>query len=159
MIIYDKDKYVDMMVKFLEALGYQDVKKGEPESTINITAKKNGKNYAFACRYDIDAISGAAMNEFIETAKKTNASILVFMTNSSFSSSAKKAGDAAGVELWDRNYIDRVSIGLNVEYDENRAKKDNSSKAVAVVVVVIVVVALIAAAVLWGPDIMGVVKK
>ena len=61
---------------------------------------KDGKTYAFACRYDIDAINGSVMEEFITAAKKPGVDVLVFMTNSSFSTSAKKAGDAAGVERY-----------------------------------------------------------
>ena len=105
MIIHDKNNYVDMMYKVLEALGYQDLKKNSDESVVNILAKKAGKIYAFACRYDIDAISGPAMEEFVEAVKKPGIDVAVFMTNSSFSSAAKKAGEAAGIELWDRNYI------------------------------------------------------
>ena len=145
MIINDKNNYVDMMAKFVEALGYTDVKQSGDENIVNIMAKKDGRVYAFACRYDIDAISGKAMEEFIAAAKKPGVDVLVFMTNSSFSTSAKKAGDAAGVELWDRNYIDRMSIGVDVEYEKPVVKEKSHLKlyiAIAAVVVVVLIAAL-----------------
>lgn len=110
-----------------------------------MTGKKDGKTYAFACRYDIDAINGSVMEEFINAAKKPGVDVLVFMTNSSFSTSAKKAGDAAGVELWDRNYIDRMSIGVDVEYEKPVVKEKSHLKlyiAIAAVVVVVLIAAL-----------------
>ena len=83
MIINDKNNYVDMMAKFVEALGYTDVKQSGDENIVNIMAKKDGRVYAFACRYDIDAISGKAMEEFIAAAKKPGEHVQVYMTNSS----------------------------------------------------------------------------
>ena len=147
MIIHDKNNYVDMMVKFVEALGYTDVKQSGNDSVVSFVAKKDGRVYAFACRYDIDAISGKTMEEFIAAAKKPGVDVLVFMTNSSFSSSAKKAGDAAGVELWDRNHIDRISIGVDTRLEEpvidDRGGKKAGIIAAAAVVGVILVAALV----------------
>lgn len=146
MIIHDKNNYVDMMARILEALGYQDVKQNSGDNLVAITAKKDGRTYAFACRYDIDAISGSVMEAFIDAAKKPGVDVLVFMTNSSFSSAAKKAGEAAGVELWDRNHIDRISIGVDVEFEQPVVKRKSSRKiyiAVAAVVAVILIAALV----------------
>lgn len=145
MIIHDKNNYMDMMYKLLNALGYKDMKKNAEDSIVSMTGKKDGKTYVFACRYDIDAINGSVMEEFINAAKKPGVDVLVFMTNSSFSTSAKKAGDAAGVELWDRNYIDRMSIGVDVEYEKPVVKEKSHLKlyiAIAAVVVVVLIAAL-----------------
>lgn len=144
MIIHDKNNYVDMMYKVLEALGYQDLKKNSDESVVNILAKKAGKIYAFACRYDIDAISGPAMEEFVEAVKKPGIDVAVFMTNSSFSSAAKKAGEAAGIELWDRNYIDRMAIGVDVELEKPVIKKSSSNKTYVVLIAAVVIVLVVA---------------
>lgn len=146
MIIHDKNNYVDMMAKFVEALGYTDVKQSGSDSIVSFVAKKDGKVYAFACRYDIEAISGKAMEEFIAAAKKPGVDVLIFMTNSSFSSSAKKAGDAAGVELWDRNYIDRVSIGVDVKYENPIVREKGHTKLYIVIAAVVVVILLAALA-------------
>ncbi len=146
MIIRDKNNYVDMMYKILEALGYEELKKNADGSVVNLTAQKNGKTYAFACRYDIDAISGAAMEEFIDAVNKPGIDVPVFMTNSSFSSAAKKTGEAAGIELWDRNYIDRMSISVDVELEKPVVKKSSSKKTYIVVAVVIVAIIIAALA-------------
>ena len=141
----DKNNYMDMMYKLLNALGYKDMKKNAEDSIVSMTGKKDGKTYAFACRYDIDAINGSVMEEFINAAKKPGVDVLVFMTNSSFSTSAKKACDAAGVELWDRNYIDRMSIGVDVEYEKPAVKEKSHLKlyiAIAAVVAVVLIAAL-----------------
>ena len=155
MIINNKENYTEIMAKFIGALGYKDVKSSGNDSVVSMVAKKDGKVYAFACRYDIDAISGAAMEEFIRTAKKPGVDVLVFMTNSSFSSSAKKAGDAAGVELWDRNYIDRIAIGVDVRLEEP-VYRNESHKKVYIAIAVIAVIVLAAALVLYfNPSLFG----
>ncbi len=155
MIINDKDNYTEIMARFISALGYTDVKSAGNDSVVSMVAKKDGKIYAFACRYDIDAISGAAMEEFIRAAKKPEVDVLVFMTNSSFSSAAKKAGDAAGVELWDRNYIDRIAIGVDARLEEP-VYKEESHKKVYIAVAVVAVIVLAAAVVLYfNPDFFG----
>lgn len=155
MIINDKDNYTEIMTRFVSALGYTDVKSAGNDSVVSIVAKKDGKVYAFACRYDIDAISGAAMEEFIRTAKKPGVDVLVFMTNSSFSSAAKKAGDAAGVELWDRNYIDRIAIGVDARLEEP-VYKEVSHRKVYIAVAVVAVIVLAAAVVLYfNPHLFG----
>ena len=155
MIINDKDNYTEIMARVISALGYTDVKSAGNDSVVSMVAKKDGKIYAFACRYDIDAISGAAMEEFIRAAKKPEVDVLVFMTNSSFSSAAKKAGDAAGVELWDRNYIDRIAIGVDARLEEP-VYKEESHKKVYIAVAVVAVIVLAAAVVLYfNPDFFG----
>ena len=155
MIINNKENYTEIMAKFISALGYKDVKSSGNDSVVSMVAKKDGKVYAFACRYDIDAISGTAMEEFIRTAKKPGVDVLVFMTNSSFSSSAKKAGEAAGVELWDRNYIDRIAIGVDVRLEEPVYRNEGHKK-VYIAIAVIAVVVLAAAVVLYfNPSLFG----
>ena len=146
MIIHDKNNYMDMMYKLLNALGYTDLKKNPEDNIVSMLGKKDGKVYAFACRYDIDAISGSVMEEFINAAKKPGVDVLVFMTNSSFSSSAKKAGDAAGVELWDRNFIDRMSIGVDVEYEKPVIREKSHTKLYIAIIAVVVVILLVALA-------------
>ena len=155
MIIHDKNNYVDMMGRILEALGYSDIKRTGNDSIVSITAKKDGKVYAFACRYDIDAISGAVMEEFVKTAKKPGTDVLVFMTNSSFSLSAKKSGEAAGVELWDRNYIDRLTIGIDVRLEEPVYREEGHKKLYIAVAAAVVVVLAAALVLYFSPELFG----
>ena len=46
MIIHDKNNYMDMMYKLLNALGYKDMKKNTEDSIVSMTGKKDGKTYA-----------------------------------------------------------------------------------------------------------------
>ena len=46
MIIHDKNNYMDMMYKLLNALGYKDMKKNAEDSIVSMTGKKDGKTYA-----------------------------------------------------------------------------------------------------------------
>ena len=43
MIIHDKNNYMDMMYKLLNALGYKDMKKNAEDSIVSMTGKKDGK--------------------------------------------------------------------------------------------------------------------
>lgn len=158
MIINDKESYTAMMAKLIEALGYTDIKQAEQDSVVNMLAKKDGKVYAFACRYDIDAIKGSVMEEFINSANRSGIDGLVFMTNSSFSSSAKKAADAAGVELWDRNHIDRIAIGIDEKLEEPVVKEERH-RAVFIAVAVAAVILAAALALYFNPSILSFLKK
>ncbi len=158
MIINNKDNYIDMMAKLVEALGYKDIKKNDNDSAISITAKKDGKLYGFVCRYDIDAIKGKAMEEFIEACNKAKIDVPVYMTNSSFASSAKKLADAEGVLLWDRNYIDRIAIGVDVAFDRSEPKK-TSHTAFYITIAVLVTLILAATVVIYfNPTLFGLLK-
>ena len=48
MIIHDKNNYMDMMYKLLNALGYTDMKKNAGDNIVSMTGKKDGKTYAFS---------------------------------------------------------------------------------------------------------------
>ena len=84
------------------------------------------------------------MEEFVEAVKKPGIDVAVFMTNSSFSSAAKKAGEAAGIELWNRNYIDRMAIGVDVELEKPVIKKSSSNKNYIVLIAAVVIVLAVA---------------
>ena len=42
MIIHDKNNYMDMMYKLLNALGYTDMKKNAGDNIVSMTGKKDG---------------------------------------------------------------------------------------------------------------------
>lgn len=155
MLIYNKDKYAEIMAKFIAALGYKEVKGNSNDGVVDMVARKDGKVYAFACRYDIDAISGQAMEEFIQAARKQGVDVLVFMTNSSFSSAAKKAGEAAGVELWDRNYIDRIAIGVDVRLEEPAHRKESHRNVYIAIGIAAVIILAAAMALYFNPNLFG----
>ena len=52
MIIHDKNNYMDMMYKLLNALGYKDMKKNTEDSIVSMTGKKDGKTYVVINNYE-----------------------------------------------------------------------------------------------------------
>ncbi len=142
MIINDRNNFVPMIVKLLVGLGYENVNECEKEN-IDITATKDGVKYCFKCRYDIDAIGEKYINDLSRAAKAGNYDKAVFVTNSSFLSAAKKKGEADGIILWDRNTIDRLSIGVPASIQDRpvvRKKKKGLAIVLALVIVALLVV-------------------
>ena len=158
MIINNKDNYIGMMAELVEALGYKDIKQNGNDSPISITAKKNGKLYGFVCRYAIDAIKEKEMEEFIDACAKAKIDVPVFMTNSSFASSAKKVAEVKGVQLWDRNYIDRIAIGVDIRFDRSEPKKDSHKTFYIATVVVVTLILACAMLVYFNPTLFGLLK-
>lgn len=141
MVINDKNNFVSMVARLLKGLGYSDVKENTADSAIDITAVKDGENYCFKCRYDIDAVGSSYIKDFAEASG--NYDKRVFVTNSSFLSAAKKLGEEQGIILWDRNTIDRMYIGVSDSL-EDRREVVNGSKAPYVIAGVIAAVVIIA---------------
>lgn len=144
MIINDKNNFVPIVVRLLNGLGYKNVKEtGDQSEYIDITAEKDGEKYCFKCRYDIDAIGEKAVGELEKAASGYDKA--VFVTNSSFLSSAKKKGEAAGILLWDRNTVDRLTISVS-ENIEDKVEVVKHHRAVFVVIVIVLLLAAAAAA-------------
>ena len=110
MVIRDKENFTPMIARLLESLGYENVQIHNGEG-IDISAVKDGEKYCFVCRYDIEAIGEKRIDNLIELAKSGGYDKKVYVTNSSFISSAKKKGEKENVLLWDRNTVDRLAIG------------------------------------------------
>ena len=143
MIINNRDNFKPMIVRMLEGLGYTSIKENAPDSAIDITAEKDGEKYAFKCRYEIDAVGAKYIDSFAEACGNGNYDHKVYVTNSSFISSGKKSAEEKNIELWDRNTIDRMSIGIaeNIT-DEEIPVKSNTGIIVTVIAVAVVVVAV-----------------
>lgn len=120
MVIREKKNFKSMIIRMLTALGYDNVQPYDGEG-IDITAVKNQEKYCFKCRYDIDAIGEKKISDFIEKARNAGFDHMIYVTNSSFISGAKKKGERENVELWDRNTLDRMTIGIADEPLEDEA--------------------------------------
>ena len=145
MIIRDKDNFLPLIANMLTALNYDKVEMhtGKP---YDITAVKDDKKYCFKCKYDIDAVGTAAMKEFVDGTKDMSHDARAFITNSSFISVAKKLGDEAGVLLWDRNTLDRMSIGIKENIVEDVQEETKSGKGLLTgIIIAVVAIAAIAA--------------
>lgn len=146
MKINNSDNFVNMIAKLLKLLDYNDVKETGSNDGIDITASKDGKTYCFRCLYDIEAISEKKMQVLGDAYKSSRYDVAVFVTNSSFVSSAKKMGEQAGILMWDRNTIDRMSISVSENIEDKVAPPKRSTglmiglAAVGVAVIVAAVV-------------------
>ena len=121
MKINNAANFTQIVVKLLKCLGYTDVKEVS-EDGIDITASKDNEKYCFKCQYDIDAIGEKKMQSLCDAFKKGKYDKAVFVTNSSFISSAKKLGEKEGILLWDRNTVDRMAIGISESLEDEVAE-------------------------------------
>lgn len=127
MIINSKENFVPMIAKLLKGLKYENIKVNDGDNPdIDITAEKDGIKYSFKCRYDIDAIREKYIQKLVDATKRTNTEKAVFVTNSSFLSSAKSLGDKEGILLWDRNHVDRLAIGISEKLDDPLPEEKNN---------------------------------
>ena len=145
MLISEKERFKPVMCKFLEALGYANIQEFN-EKAYDITATKEGKKYCFRCQYDIDAISEKKITALNEAVKGAGFDKVIYITNSSFSSAAKNKAIETGIELWDRNTIDRMSIGIKDTIEDVAPVEKKSGKGVLIFLGIMVVLAAAAAA-------------
>lgn len=143
MIINDKKNFVSIVARMLKGLGYTDIKENAEDSAVDITAVKDGEKCCFKCRYDIDAVGEKYIDAFAEASG--NYGKKIFVTNSSFISSAKKKAEEKDIELWDRNTIDRLNISV-FEKVEDEIIPEKSSKGIIVTIAVVAILAIGAAA-------------
>lgn len=144
MKINNADNFVHIIAKLLKCLDYTDVKETGGDSGIDITASKDGKTYCFRCLYDIEAISEKKMKVLSDAYKSSRFDVAVFVTNSSFISAAKKLGEQEGILMWDRNTIDRMSIGISESIEDKvDIPKSHTGLIVAIAVPVVVIIAIV----------------
>lgn len=141
MIIRDENNFLSIIKRMLEALGYEKVEE-HTGKVYDLSAVKDNEKYCFKCRYDIDAISEQKMQALVDGTKDQNFDKVVFVTNSSFISSAKKLGEKEGVILWDRNTIDRMLIGVKEDITEEVFEEKRSFKGAVVAIIAVVLIGL-----------------
>lgn len=145
MLLKDKENFVPLILKMLAALGYEKIEEHTGKA-YNITATKDGKKYCFKCQYDIDAVGENKMKELVEANKNHEFDEAVFITNSSFISSAKKIGDKEGIKLWDRNTVDRMCISVMDVITEDRKETPQAKISLFTGVIIAAVLAILAIA-------------
>lgn len=128
MIINSEENFVPMIAKLLKGLKYENIKVNEGEApAVDITAEKDEIKYSFKCQYDIDAIREKYIQKFVDATKRTETEKAVFVTNSSFLSSAKNLGEKEGILLWDRNHVDRLAIGISEKLEDSMPEEKSST--------------------------------
>ena len=86
------------------------------------------------------------MAEFVEGTANTDFDEKVFVTDSSFISSAKKLGDRVGILLWDRNTVDRMYISVKEKYPDVIYEDKNNKKGLVIGIVAVLILGTAAAA-------------
>lgn len=142
MIINDKNNFTSIVMRLLSGLGYENVATCEKEN-IDITATKDGEKYCLKCKYDIDAIGEKSINDFAKAAKAGNYSKMIFVTNSSFLSAAKKRADEENIILWDRNTMDRLYIGVSDSIEDKAVPKKKHKSLFVVIALVLVILGVV----------------
>ncbi len=141
MIVNSKDNFTDIAVQLLNGLGFADIQKMGEDSIIDITATKDGSKYAFKCKYDIDAISEKDMRSFLDsTGFGGRYDKLVYITNSSFAVSAKRLAESEGIELWDRNTFDRMTITIADKIEDAPVKARSHTGLIILFIIFLVIV-------------------
>lgn len=93
--------------ELLDDFGYQQihVTKSSGDQGVDIIAVKGGLRYAFQCKRYSSKIGNAAIQQ-VNTGKMLySCQKAVVITNNYFTSGAKQAAKAVGVELWDRDVL------------------------------------------------------
>ena len=98
------ERYV---AKLLCKNGYKSVRvtRGSGDFGVDITAKKCGRVWAFQCKNYSKNLGVAPIQEIYSGAAKYKAEVAVVVTNSHFTSHAKKLASSLGVLLWDREEL------------------------------------------------------
>lgn len=143
MVINDKEQFIPIIEKMLVALGFENVT-AVGGKAYDLTAVKEGEKYCFKCTYEIDAVGEKKVSALIDAAKADKFDKMVYVTNSSFISSAKKKGDAEGVLLWDRNTVDRMAIGIADQPLVEEVVEKKSMLPVLIPVAVVILLAILA---------------
>ncbi len=150
MKINNADNFTHIIAKLLKGLGYEDVTEVNPaKEGVDITASKDGVKYCFKCQYDIDAVGEKKVDALVKAFKSGKYDKAVFATNSSFISAAKRKGESEGIILWDRNTIDRLSIGIAESLEDKVAPQRKKPSFLIWGFVILAVLLVIAAAVYY----------
>ena len=82
------------------------VTQGSGDQGVDVLAEKDGIKYAIQCKCYASDLGNAPVQEVNAGKAIYHCHVGVVMTNRFFTSGAKRAADATGVLLWDRNKIE-----------------------------------------------------
>ncbi len=103
----DSHDFERFCAELLERSGYQQVHmmQGSDGQGVDIVAVKRGLRYAFQCKRYSSKIGNEAVEQVHAGQMLYSCSVGVVITNNYFTTGAKQAARAAGVELWDRDVL------------------------------------------------------
>lgn len=85
-----------------------EVTKGSHDQGVDILAEKDEIKYAIQCKCYASNLGNTPVQEVFTGKTIYRCHVGVVMTNSYFTDSAKKAAEATGVLLWDRDKLDKM---------------------------------------------------
>lgn len=85
-----------------------EVTRGSGDQGVDVLAERDGTSYAIQCKHYQGKISNKAVQEAYAGAEFYGCDVPVVVTNSWFTPSAKELADEIGVELWDRDELNRL---------------------------------------------------
>lgn len=94
----------------LRKLGYERVKvtPGSGDQGVDVIAVKDGKKYAIQCKRYGQKLGNKPVQEVHAGKTIYGCSVAVVLTNNYFTEGGKEAARALGVELWDRDKLERM---------------------------------------------------
>ena len=85
-----------------------EVTRGSGDQGVDVLAERDGVSYAIQCKHYQAKISNKAVQEAYAGAEFYGCDVPVVVTNSYFTPSAEELADGIGVELWDREELNRM---------------------------------------------------
>lgn len=112
----------DLLLK--TAFDKADVTPGSGDQGVDIVAVKDGVKYAIQCKNYASPLSNTPVQEVNAGKTFYGCHVGVVMTNSTFTSGARKLADATGVLLWDRAYVEKLmeKAGIqNIQFQNDQS--------------------------------------
>lgn len=104
---WEFEEYVgDLLVK--DGYIHVEVTRGSGDQGVDVLAERDGVSYAIQCKHYQAKISNKAVQEAYAGAEFYGCDVPVVVTNSYFTPSAEELADEIGVELWDREELNRM---------------------------------------------------
>lgn len=85
-----------------------EITRGSGDQGVDVLAERDGVSYAIQCKHYQAKISNKAVQEAYAGAEFYGCDVPVVVTNSYFTPSAEELADEIGVELWDREELNRM---------------------------------------------------
>lgn len=106
----DGHEFEEFVANLLRQLGYERVKMTPTtgDQGVDITAVKGDKKYAIQCKRYAKKLGNTPVQEVNAGKTIYGCSIAVVLTNNYFTSGGKEAARALGVELWDRDVLQKM---------------------------------------------------
>lgn len=106
----DGHDFEHFTAELLKKLGYEGVKvtPSSGDQGVDVIAVKDGKKYAIQCKRYGQKLGNKPVQEVYAGKTIYGCSVAVVLTNNYFTEGGKEAARALGVELWDRDKLERM---------------------------------------------------